>query len=427
MLTVGTGSAPTFTTSTTLPAAPEDAAYTTTIVATDLDGGVLEFAAENPLPTWLSLSPAGVLASPTPATPPRQGDVGIHTITVRVTDSSDLFAIKVFTVEVTNVNDKPSVTTTTLPNGNQNQVYNTTVTATDEDGTTPTFATPNTSLPTGLTLSAAGAISGTPTVSGTFQVVLTATDGTLSSDPVTVPLTIVAAAGTNASPVITTPSAQTATVGTAFSLTVTATDADGDTPTFTATGLPTGFTMSAAGVITGTATATTGSPFAVTVTASDGKGGTDSETFQLTVQAAAPPANRAPVFTAPGPQSGTVGVAFNLSLAGSASDADGDPVSFAATGLPPGITLSAAGLLSGSPTTASGSPFNATVTVDDGKGGTTSGTLQFTVSNPTSGGGSGGGSSGGGGSFGILEVLSLLGLGALAGRRRRAVSRMPRG
>ena len=118
-------------------------------------------------------------------------------------------------------------------------------------------------------------------------------------------------------------------------------------------------------------------------------------------------------------------MAFNLSLAGSASDADGDPVTFAATGLPPGITLSPAGLLSGSPTTASGSPFTVTVTVDDGRGGTTPGTFQFTVSNPTSGG-SGGGSSGGGGSFGFLEVLGLLGMGALAARRRRAVSGMPR-
>ena len=118
--------------------------------------------------------------------------------------------------------------------------------------------------------------------------VLTATDGTLSSDPVTVPLTIAAAAGTpNAPPVLTAPSAQTATVGTAFSLTVTATDADaGDPLTFAATGLPAGFTMTPAGVITGTATATTGSPFTVTVTVNDGKGGTDSETFQLTVQPA---------------------------------------------------------------------------------------------------------------------------------------------
>jgi hypothetical protein len=180
--------------------------------------------------------------------------------------------------------------------------------------------------------------------------------------------------------------------------------------------------MTPAGVIGGTATATTGSPFNVAVSVTDGKSAPVSGTFQLTVQ---PPGNRAPVFTAPGPQSGTVGVAFNLSLAGSASDSDGDPLTFAATGLPPGIELSPAGLLSGSPTTATGSPFTVMVTVSDGKGGTTPGTFQLTVSNPTSGG-SGGGSSGGGGGFGFLEVLGLLGMGALAARRRRGVGGTPR-
>jgi len=118
-----------------------------------------------------------------------------------------------------------------------------------------------------------------------------------------------------------------------------------------------------------------------------------------------------------------VGVAYTLSLSGSATDANGDALTFSATGLPAGITLSAAGLLSGSPTTATGSPFTVTVTVSDGNGGQASGSFQFTVSNPTSGGsGGGGGSSGGGGSLGFLDLLSMLGLGALVARRRRAAT-----
>ena len=88
---------------------------------------------------------------------------GDHSIAIRVTDSGGLSTTQTFTLAVTNVNDKPSVTTTTLPNGTQGQAYTATVTASDEDGTTPTFATPNTSLPAGLALSAAGLISGTPT------------------------------------------------------------------------------------------------------------------------------------------------------------------------------------------------------------------------------------------------------------------------
>ena len=129
-LTVGTGSAPTFTTSATLPPATEDAAYTTTITASDNDGNVpLVFAAVDPLPTWLEL----VAATGTTATlrsddaAAVQGNVGNHSIAIRVTDSGGLSTTQTFTLAVTNVNDKPSVTTTTLPNGTQGQAYSTTV------------------------------------------------------------------------------------------------------------------------------------------------------------------------------------------------------------------------------------------------------------------------------------------------------------
>ena len=84
-LTVGTGSAPTFTTSATLPPATEDAAYTTTITASDNDGNVpLVFEAVGVLPTWLELV-AAVPATGTTATlrssatPPVQGNVGATT------------------------------------------------------------------------------------------------------------------------------------------------------------------------------------------------------------------------------------------------------------------------------------------------------------------------------------------------------------
>ena len=162
-LTVGTGSAPAFTTSATLPPATEDAAYTTTITASDNDGNVpLVFEAVG-APADLARARRGVQGPQRPcalsdaADAAVQGNVGNDSIAIRVTDSGGLSTTQTFTLAVTNVNDKPSVTTTTLPNGTQGQAYSATVTASDEDGTTPTFATPNTSLPTGLALSAAGA------------------------------------------------------------------------------------------------------------------------------------------------------------------------------------------------------------------------------------------------------------------------------
>jgi hypothetical protein len=202
-------------------------------------------------------------------------------------------------------------------------------------------------------------------------------------------------------------------------LTVSASDPDNDSLTFSATGLPAGLSMTGA-VISGTPTTNTGSPFTVTVTVNDGKGGTASADFQLTVQAA----NRNPSITAPGPQTANVGQTFTLNLASNASDPDGDSLTFSATGLPAGITVTAAGSVSGSATTATGSPFTVTVTVNDGKGGTASASFQLTVTAaattpPPSGGGGG---DGGGGSVGLIDLFGLLGIGVLAAVRRRRPS-----
>lgn len=67
-----------------------------------------------------------------------------------------------------------SITTTTLPNGTINVAYSTTVAAT---GGTPAYSWSAVGLPAGLTINpSTGAITGTPTVSGTFPVIVTVTD-----------------------------------------------------------------------------------------------------------------------------------------------------------------------------------------------------------------------------------------------------------
>ncbi len=59
-----------------------------------------------------------------------------------------------------------------------------------------------------------------------------------------------------------------------------------------------------------------------------------------------------------------------------------------------------------------------TVTVNDGRGGRRRAHSSSPSRLRPSAGRSGGGGSGGGGAFGFLEVLGLLGMGALAARRR---------
>ena len=78
----------------------------------------------------------------------------------------------------------------------------------------------------------------------------------------------------------------------------------------------------------------------------------------------------------PGSQSSTVGTAVSLTVSG--SDSAGKSLTFSATGLPAGLSISSAGVISGTPTTAATS--SVTVTASSG---TASGSATFSwVVNP---------------------------------------------
>jgi hypothetical protein len=86
--------------------------------------------------------------------------------------------------------------------------------------------------------------------------------------------------------------------------------------------------------------------------------------------------------TNPGSRTATVGTAVSLQI--SASSTNGGSLTYAATGLPTGLSISSStGLISGTPTTAG--TYSTTVTATDSTGATGSATFTWTVS--TSGGG----------------------------------------
>jgi hypothetical protein len=81
-----------------------------------------------------------------------------------------------------------------------------------------------------------------------------------------------------------------------------------------------------------------------------------------------PLSNQPPMVTNPGNQSSVVGANVNLAIG--ASDPNGDTLSYSATGLPAGLSINAGtGVITGTVSTTGAS--NVTVTVSDGKGGTT--------------------------------------------------------
>jgi subtilase family serine protease len=90
--------------------------------------------------------------------------------------------------------------------------------------------------------------------------------------------------GTTNTVTVTNPGSKTGTVGTAASLQVSATDSAGAALTYSATGLPTGLSISSAGLISGTPT--TAGTYSVTVTAKDSTGASGSATFSWVISAA---------------------------------------------------------------------------------------------------------------------------------------------
>ncbi|MFA4819089.1 MAG: putative Ig domain-containing protein [Patescibacteria group bacterium] len=152
-------------TTTTLPAITATALYNQTLVATGGTTPLTWSLSAGALPAGLTLSSAGVISGlPTIA--------GTSSFTVRVTDNASVTADQTLSIIV---NPAPVITTTTLPAITATALYNQTLTATG--GTAPlTWSLLSGTLPTGLTLSAGGVISGTPTIAGTSSFTVRVTD-----------------------------------------------------------------------------------------------------------------------------------------------------------------------------------------------------------------------------------------------------------
>jgi hypothetical protein len=205
---------------------------------------------------------------------------GTSSFTVEVTDANSNTATHAFS-NVTIAPAALAITTTSLQGGNVNTPYSQTISATG--GTTPyTFAISSGTLPTGLTLSSSGVISGTPTSTGTFTFTVSVTDANSSTATQTYSNISIGAQLISITPT----TLPAGTTGTAYSQTITATG--GTAPyTFTVTSgnLPTGLSLSTSGVISGTPSAT--GTFTFTVGVTDTNGSTATEVYS-NVSIAAP-------------------------------------------------------------------------------------------------------------------------------------------
>ena len=165
-------------------------------------------------------------------------------------------------------------------------------------------------------------------------------------------------------------------------------DVDGDTLSYSATGLPPGVVLDPlTGVLSGTLTADASQGgaagdgvYIIEITATDPDGQNVMQTVAFTV------GNPAPVVGTPiGPQ--TALDSADISIQPTMSDPDGDVLSYSASGLPNGLSIDPAtgeitGTLDRDASQVSGGSYMITVTATDGQGGSVTDSFTLTVTNP---------------------------------------------
>jgi VCBS repeat-containing protein len=316
---------------------------------TDPDGGALTAVLVSAASSGtLTLQPNGALAFT-----PVAGFSGTVTFTYHATDGTVTSNTATATITVNAVNDPPTASADSYTTAEDTELVVPAaagVLANDTDadtGTTLTAALIGSVANGTLNLREDGSFTFAPgsNFSGTTTFAYQARDGSASSATMTVTINVTAA---NDAPLISNAPPTTATEDVTYGYTLTATDADGNPLVITAPTLPGWLTFSAPATIAGTPTQSDAGVHDVTMQVSDGVAPAVSLSFQITVSTV----DNAPAIATIPPQTATEGAPFDLDLATFVTDADtpaGGITYKATSGVPPGLTLTAAGRLSGTP------------------------------------------------------------------------------
>jgi hypothetical protein len=329
------------TTAPTLPNGGLQLVYSQTLAAAGGTPGYTWSVTAGSLPPGLTLAPSGVISGV-----PTLG--GSYSFTARATDSAAASGSQTFTISVPSV---LSISTTPLGYGAIGAPYQQNFSALG--GNPPYTWSVVSTLPAGLTMSQAGVLSGTPTISSNSIVTVRVADVTGNLANLSFNLSIVT--GVTATSVAQLPPAPL-NVPYLFNFA-----AVGGNPPYTwllaAGTLPAGLTLTPGGVLSGTPT--NAGTFNFTLRLNDATNNLAINTYSIVVGSS--PA----ITTATTLPTGASGVAYSQTLAVTGGAA---PYSWAVSGgsLPPGLQLAANGVLSGTPTT--GGTYNFIVRLTDNSG-----------------------------------------------------------
>ncbi|MEP7342576.1 MAG: putative Ig domain-containing protein, partial [Acidobacteriota bacterium] len=369
-----------------LPSATINTAYPQTVSAAPAGGNYTFSVTSGSLPAGLTLNSNGSFSG----APTQSG-----TFNFRVTASGfgGCTAFRDYTLVV--VCPTITVNPASLPGGSVGTAYSQTVAGSPAG--TYNYSVTSGALPTGLTLNAStGAITGTPTTTGSFNFTITATAGSCSGSlTYTVTISCPTITLSPASPL---PGGQ---AGVAYNQTISASPSGSYTFSVVSGSLPSGLTLNTStGVISGLPTATGSYNFTVKAQTADGCNATSAYALAI---------NCPTVVVSPASlPNGTTGAAYSQSL----SATPGSSYTFAVTGtLPPGLSLnSSTGVLSGTPTTSGSYNFTVTATAF----GSCTGSKSYTVVV-------------GGGGCPTITLPNITGTGTIGSAYNQSVAASPSG
>lgn len=249
--------------------------------ARDPEGKALKFSVVNK-PGWMVVGPSSGKLSGYP-----KSAAVYNNIIVRVSDGVNTVSLPAFSITVnatgTVANRAPTISGTPSTTASVGAAYSFQPSASDADGDTLGYSIAN--RPSWATFSTTtGRLSGTPTATGTFSnIVIKVSDGKSTASLPAFSINVTNTA--NRAPVISGTPAQSVNAGSAYSFRPSASDADGNTLTYSIANRPGWATFSTStGQLSGTPSASqVGSYGNIVISVSDGKASASLPAFSIAV------------------------------------------------------------------------------------------------------------------------------------------------